>query len=79
MVVVRRKGDFLQFEVEERGGTSVATMIPESFSEKGAKFFRLEGGYKSSVEFCFVGGNIEMIADRYKFRRVGPICNLAHK
>lgn len=79
MVVVRRKGDFLQFEVGEKGGTSIATMIPESFSEKGAKFFRIEGGYKSSVDFCFKGESVEMIADRYKFRRIGPICNLSHR
>jgi len=74
-VIVRRKGDFLQFEVEEKDSTSIAIMILESFSKKGAKFFRLEGGYKSVVEFYFNKGNIEMIFDRYKFRRVGPICN----
>ncbi len=66
-VKIKRKGDLLQFEVQEKDRVDVSILIPEEFDNNVTKFFKLDGGNKTLVEFIGDGDGVVMIVDRYKF------------
>ncbi len=68
---VKRNGSFLILSGEDIGENIV--LVPESEDTEGAVFFTLSGTAKMRVEFRFNQYGVEMIYERYKYRRTGPL------
>jgi CubicO group peptidase (beta-lactamase class C family) len=72
--VVRRAGDFLALEVRLGEVEQIIPLVPESPSAMDVdtpRFFTLTGGHRLPVEFSVRGPDVELVYERYKFRRVG--------
>lgn len=68
---VRRNGSFLMLSGEDIGENIV--LVPESEDTNAALFFTLSGTAKLPVEFRFNQHGTEMVYERYKYRKTGPI------
>ncbi len=72
-VNVVRKGDFLLMETRGRYIRQERPLVPERLGEEEAVFFTLEHGRKITAEFRIrEDGQVELIFERYKFRKTGP-------
>lgn len=71
---VRRKGDFL--ELSHPGGDQPpagAILVPERFRPNEADFFTYTDGSKLPAVFRIRDGQIELVLERYKYRRTGDL------
>lgn len=68
---VKRNGSFLMLSGEDIGENIV--LVPESEDADRASFYSLAGTARMMVEFRFNRHGVEMIYERYKYRRTGPL------
>ena len=71
--LVRRKGDLLSLEVSDKYTDLIVPLIPEFLDGEVSKFYALERGRRIPVEFHLTGDRIELIYERYLFRRTGAL------
>jgi len=70
--VVRRRADFLAVEDPETPQADPTMFIPLEYGPDGGRFVALGAGNRVLVEFVEGPEGMELVWERYKFRRVGP-------
>lgn len=68
---VRRQGDFLMLEFKNRLSEMTVPLVPQDLNPECPRFYTLTGGRKLLVEFLVRDGQVDLIYERYRFRRVG--------
>jgi len=68
---VRKVGSFLTLSGDDIGENII--LVPEKEDSDAATFFTLSGTAKMIVEFRFNEYGVEMIYERYKYRKTGPL------
>jgi Pab87 octamerisation domain len=68
---VKRNGSFLMLSGEDIGENIV--LIPENADRAVATFYTLVGTAKGMVEFRLDEQSVEMIYERYKYRKTSPL------
>ena len=68
---VNRNGSFLVLSGEDIGENII--LIPESADSNVANFYTLVGTAKGAVEFRLNNQSVEMIYERYKYRKTGSL------
>lgn len=67
---VRKKGDFLFYESRDRYTEQTLPLVPDELNDEHARFYTLVDGVKHPFDFVAdENGNIELIYERYKFKR----------
>lgn len=69
---VSKSADFLKFVIHEQAVPQEVILVPERLDKEIESFFTLAGGRHLPVSFHKRHGTIELIFERYKFKRVGP-------
>ncbi len=72
-ITFRRKGDLLQAEFRDKHHQENVPLIPEVLEGDAPRFFILAAGRRSTVEFHRKDGAVEVLYERYKLRRIGPV------
>lgn len=72
-VTFRRAGDLLQAEFKDKYHEERVPLIPEIVEGDAPRFYTLAAGRRSPVEFARRGEALEVLYERYKLRRVGPV------
>lgn len=70
---VIRQGDFLKLLIENRSNPEEVILVPEELEGEETRFFTLSEGRRLPVSFRQRGHLIELLYERYKFRRDGPL------
>ena len=71
---ISREDDFLRMEyVCGDQPPTPATLVPDSLDAAEPTFFTISEGQRLPVQFRVSGAGIELIYERYKFRRTGPL------
>jgi len=68
---VRVNGSFLMLSGEDIGKDIV--LVPEGEEDGVARFYTLEAGAKMEVNFRFNKYGVELMYERYRYRRAGPL------
>ena len=68
---VKRMGSFLMLSGEDIGNNIV--LVPEGGEGGVSKFYTLEGAAKMGVTFRFDERGVELMFERYRYRRAGPL------
>jgi CubicO group peptidase (beta-lactamase class C family) len=68
---VKRNGSFLILSGEDIGEKII--LVPDSQDSDAATFFTLSGAAKLPLEFRFRKDGVEMLYERYKYRKTGPL------
>ncbi|MDG6985537.1 MAG: serine hydrolase [Nitrososphaerota archaeon] len=68
---VKRNGSFLVLSGEDIGNNIV--LVPEGEADGIARFFTLDAGAKMEVSFRFNEHGVELLFERYRYRRSGPL------
>jgi CubicO group peptidase (beta-lactamase class C family) len=73
-VKVAREGDFLRIEFQcPDQCPGAVTLVPERLDGPEPRFFTYADGARLDVQFRRTGRHVELIYERYKFRRTGPL------
>ena len=76
---VTRNGDLLELRILLHPVNRVVPLIPLDLDEQAPRFFTFVGGRRISVEFSRSAEGVELVYERYKFRktlqRIGDITN----
>jgi len=70
---VTRNGDFLLITIRNRYTEQIVPLIPEDLDPVRPRFFTLAGGRRLPVEFSVNDGDVELVYERYMFRRTGRL------
>ncbi len=70
-MVVKRRGSFLWVENADPDSPGAAVLVPARLEDSGGLFWTISGTNRLPVEFVRDGDRVEMIQERYKYRRVG--------
>jgi CubicO group peptidase (beta-lactamase class C family) len=70
---VRRKGDLLMLEFKNRHTDETVPLIPDHLDSVSPSFYAMGGGFRQSVQFHHRDGGVELLYERYKFRRTGRL------
>lgn len=70
---VRRKGDTLQLAFKTKFSEETVPLVPEALDDERSHFLSFGGGSRQIVEFHHRIAGVELIYERYKMRRVGPL------
>jgi len=70
-VVIKRRGSFLTADNQDPITPSSTVLIPERLDDNGGLFWTLSGVQRLPVEFIRNGDDVEVLQERYKYRRVG--------
>ena len=70
---VKRAGDFLLLEIKNRLFEQTVPLVPIALGADRARFFTLTLGRRLDVEFAARDGDVDLIYERYKMRRVGSV------
>jgi len=70
---ITRNGDFLLMTIRNKYTEQIVPLIPEDLDPVRPRFFTLAGGRRLPVEFAVRNGDVELIYERYKFRRTGRL------
>ncbi|HEX7022661.1 MAG TPA: serine hydrolase [Trueperaceae bacterium] len=70
---VRRQGDFLLLEIEDRAQPERIILVPERLAWPEPAFFTLSAGRRLGVMFRREDDGVELLYERYKLRRMGPL------
>ena len=66
---VHKNGDFLELRMHFKHETRVTPLVPFNLGERKRLFLTFSGARRRMVEFRITGDTVELISDRYKFRR----------
>ncbi len=69
---VSKSADFLKFMIHDQAAPQEVILVPEQLGQEEQSFFTLAGGRRLPVSFYKRDGMVELIFERYKFKRVGP-------
>ena len=72
-VTVRRKGDYLFIESQNKYASDSSALVPFDLASERPRFYSYGSGHRQAVEFQHRDGTVEMINDRYKYRRTGRL------
>ncbi|MDF2629450.1 MAG: beta-lactamase [Symbiobacteriaceae bacterium] len=70
---VRRKGDNLVLEFKTKHSEDAVTLVPAELDAEHPRFYTYGGGRRQVVEFHRRAGGVELIHERYKFKRIGRL------
>jgi CubicO group peptidase (beta-lactamase class C family) len=70
---VRRKGDTLQLVFKTKHSEETVPLVPSALGSESAQFLSFGGGAQQIVEFHRRLAGTELLYERYKMRRVGPL------
>jgi len=70
---VIRKGDLLFLEIKGRYTETAIPFIPYKLEDEIAKFYTLQAGRRIEVEFRIKNEHVELVYERYKFRKVSHV------
>ncbi len=70
---VRRAGDFLILEIRDRHTEQIVPLWPEASSGDVALFRTMAGGQCLPVEFRSTGEGVDLLFERYRFRKTGRV------
>ncbi|MDZ7703937.1 MAG: serine hydrolase [Trueperaceae bacterium] len=71
---LKRRGDFLELTIHDDAQPQTVILVPEDISnEREQHFFTLSAGQRLPVTICQRDDRTELIYERYKFRRSGPL------
>lgn len=70
---VTRRGDFLQLAFPESAQPQRVTLVPHKLEGDEPSFFTLAAGRRLEVVFRRSENEVELVYERYKMRRVGPV------
>jgi CubicO group peptidase (beta-lactamase class C family) len=70
---VERHGDFLKLLIASRTNPEEILLVPERTGGSEQSFFSLSEGRRLPVSFRSVEGGTELLFERHKFRRAGPL------
>jgi len=68
---VKINGSFLMLSGEDIGKDIV--LVPEGEEDGVARFYTLDAGAKMDVTFRFNEHGVELMYERYRYRRAGPL------
>ena len=68
---IRKVGSFLTLSGDDIGENII--LVPETQDSDTATFYSLSGTAKMLIEFRFNKYGVEMIYERYKYRKAGPL------
>jgi CubicO group peptidase (beta-lactamase class C family) len=68
---VSKQTDFLKLLIHDQAQPQEVILVPELLGKESSSFFTLAGGRRLSVTFYHRNGTIELIFERYKFKRMG--------
>lgn len=68
---VRRRGDNLELAIWTFNEDRTVWLIPEAIEEGRARFSSFSSGRRSPVEFVFSARGIDLLHERYAFRKIG--------
>ncbi len=72
-VNVRAAGDFLNVEFADKYNKEIAVLVPETIGDETRIFYTLSRGYKSQVEFSVTKDGVDLLYERYRMKRTGPL------
>jgi CubicO group peptidase (beta-lactamase class C family) len=72
-VTFRRAGDLLQAEFKNKHREERVPLIPEVADGDAPRFYTVAAGRRMPVEFFRRGDGVEVLYERYKLRRIGPV------
>jgi CubicO group peptidase (beta-lactamase class C family) len=72
-VNIRKAGDYLVYESKDRHQEQSTPLVPAELDENGGRFFVLQGGSRTPVEFRCTDDGVELLYERYKLRRIGAL------
>ncbi len=72
-VEVRKAGDFLNVEFADKYNQDVAVLVPELVGEDTRMFCTFSGGHKLLVEFSVSETGVDLLYERYRMKRTGPL------
>jgi CubicO group peptidase (beta-lactamase class C family) len=72
-VNVKRAGDFLNVEFADKYNKEVAVLVPKAIGDETRVFYTLSGGYKLLVEFNVSEDGVDLLYERYRMKRTGPL------
>lgn len=67
---IAREGDFLSARFKNKYGTVSSPLVPLDQDPEQPRFFTLAGGRRQVIEFFVRDGQVELLYERYKLRRV---------
>ncbi len=67
------KGGLLQIEICDKYTDMIIPLIPEDIEGDVKRFYTIQAGGKLPVEFIVDGGNVELIYERYRMKKVGSL------
>lgn len=70
-IVAKRRGSFLVAESADPDSPNSTVLVPERIDDRGGLFWTLSGVNRLPVEFIRDGETVELLQERYKYRRVG--------
>lgn len=70
---VHRKGDTLQLKFKTKFSEETVPLVPDHLEDHASHFLSFGGGARQVVEFNRRPAGLELIYERYKMRRVGPL------
>ncbi|MDR7482347.1 MAG: serine hydrolase [Armatimonadota bacterium] len=70
---VRRAGDCLCLEMGDRLNDLTVVLVPRDLDPRCPRFVALAGGYQLEATCRVDGDDVEVVYERYKFRRVGRL------
>jgi hypothetical protein len=70
---VRRNGDFLSMEFEDKHNRDVAVLVPQEIEGATRLFYTLSGGYKVPAEFTVSEEGVDVLYERYRMKRTGSL------
>jgi CubicO group peptidase (beta-lactamase class C family) len=68
---MKKAGDFLVAEDHDKYSTSSIPLFPDVLEKERRLFFTIVNGVRMPLEFTVKDGQVEMIYERYMFRRTG--------
>jgi CubicO group peptidase (beta-lactamase class C family) len=68
---VRRKGDLLMLEFKNKHSEESVPLVPFDLNPEQSRFHTVGGGYRQVVAFSHRDAGVELLYERYKFRRTG--------
>jgi CubicO group peptidase (beta-lactamase class C family) len=68
---IKRAGDFLMLEIKNKLLAQTVPLVPVSLDPAHPRFFTLTLGRRITVEFDVHDGEVDLIYERYRMRRVG--------
>jgi hypothetical protein len=70
---VRKKGDYLMLEYSSNYGTDSTVLVPVELGPEHSRFHVYMSGRRHTAEFFHRGEHVELLNERYKYRRVGRL------